>query len=177
VRSALFDHPWWWWLGLSPLDPRSNDYVPVFPWFGAVLIGIAAARFAAASGLFERLARVKAPRLALLQFAGRHSLAFYLIHQPVLISCVWAFAQLFPADRPSPEVEFRQSCEAQCADFRDEEFCTRYCVCMLDELEATGSADKVFADNQSAADRAQLQKLAAQCTERTDKIMSEGGQP
>ena len=155
VRSALFDHQWWWWLGLSPADPRSNDYVPIFPWFGAVLIGIATAKLAAS--------------------AGRHSLAFYLIHQPVLISCVWLFAQIFPAATATPEVQFRQSCEAQCADFRDEEFCTRYCVCMLDELEANGSADDVFSDSLTATERAQLQGLANACTERTDKIMSEGG--
>ena len=177
ARSALFDHPWWWWLGLSPMDPRSNDYVPVFPWFGAVLAGIAAARLASRLGLLERLARLKTPRLRLLQFAGRHSLAFYLVHQPVLIGCVWVFAQFFPAAIESPEVEFRQSCEAQCADFRDAEFCTRYCVCMLDELEANGMADAVFADAQTAAQRAQLQSLAAQCTERTDAIMSKGAQP
>ena len=113
----------------------------------------------------------------LLQFAGRHSLAFYLIHQPVLIGCVWLFAQIFPAATASPEVQFRQSCEAQCSDFRDEEFCTRYCVCMLDELEANGSADAVFSDEQSAADRAQLQSLRPSARERTDAIMSEGGQP
>jgi uncharacterized membrane protein len=174
ARSALFDHPAWWWLGLSPMDPRSNDYVPVFPWFGAVLAGIASARLASTTGLLERLVRLKAPRLWLLQFAGRHSLAFYLIHQPVLIGCIWVFAQVFPAATETPEVLFRQSCEAHCADFRDAEFCTRYCVCMLDELEASGMADAVLPDEQSAA---QLQNLATLCTERTDKIMSEGGQP
>ena len=175
VRSALFDHPWLWWLGLSPEDPRSNDYVPIFPWFGAVLVGIAAAKLAAWAGLLERLARLKAPRLGLLQLAGRHSLAFYLIHQPVLIGCVWLFAQIFPAATASPEVQFRQSCEAQCSDFRDEEFCTRYCACMLDALEANGSANDVFSDSLTAAERAQLQGLANECTERIDKIMSEGG--
>lgn len=175
ARAEMFDHPWLWWLGLSPMDPRSNDYVPVFPWFGAVLVGIGVAKLAAHFGLLERLARLKLPRLGLLQFAGRHSLAFYLIHQPVLIGCVWLFAQVFPAATASPEVQFRESCEAQCADFRDEEFCTRYCVCMLDELEANGSAEDAFADNQSAAERAQLQNLAGICTQRTDKIMSEGG--
>ena len=48
---------------------------------------------------------------------------------------------------------------------------------MLDALEAKGMADAVFSDEQTAADRAQLQSLASECTDRTDAIMSEGGQP
>ena len=61
ARSALFDHPWWWWLGLSPIDPRSNDYVPIFPWFGAVLAGIAAARLAVAHRPARAAGRAQSP--------------------------------------------------------------------------------------------------------------------
>ena len=35
-----------WWVGLASLRPISSDYVPVFPWFGAVLLGLAAAKLA-----------------------------------------------------------------------------------------------------------------------------------
>ena len=35
LRSEFFNPPWWWWTGLSASFPRSNDYVPVFPWFGS----------------------------------------------------------------------------------------------------------------------------------------------
>jgi uncharacterized membrane protein len=170
ARDPLFDHPWFWWLGLSSVDPRSNDYVPIFPWFGAVLIGIALARLATIFGVRTRLAALRLPHTGLLQFAGRHSLAFYLIHQPLLIGCVWSFAQLFPAAQETPQVQFRNACEAECLNVRDEEFCARYCVCLLDELERSGKADQVF-DDQSAASRAQIQSLAAQCTEQTDAEM------
>ena len=50
LRSTFFDDPWWWWTGLSENRPRSNDFVPVFPWFAAVLAGIAAAKIATRTG-------------------------------------------------------------------------------------------------------------------------------
>ena len=103
LRSTFFDHPWWWWIGLSDNRPRSNDYVPVFPWFGAVLVGIAAAKIAERTGLFARLASL-APGAGHGRsiFGGRHSLAVYLIHQPVLIGCVWLFSQVFPPTVETP---------------------------------------------------------------------------
>lgn len=171
ARSSFFDHPAWLWLGLSSADPRSNDYVPIFPWFGAVLTGIAFARLAQSAGLFARLAEVKLPRTQPLQFIGRHSLAFYLIHQPVLIGAVWSFAQLYPAPALSPEVQFRDACEAQCTAVRDETFCARYCVCMLDEIEGQGLAGAVFEDEPSDALSERLQNLASTCTQRTDVEM------
>jgi uncharacterized membrane protein len=174
ARLPFFDHAWLWWLGLSSVDPRSNDYVPVFPWFGAVLIGIALARLATAFGLTRRLRAVHLPRTGLLQFAGQHSLVFYLVHQPLLIGGVWLFAQIAPPAVETPEVQFRNACETECANVQDEEFCARYCVCMLGELESRNVTDKVFADD-SPAFRAELQALAGQCTADTEAEMG-GGQ-
>lgn len=175
ARSVYFDHPALWWLGLSSVDPRSNDYVPIFPWFGAVLAGIALARFAATAGFVARLSSVVLPRTRPLQFIGRHSLAFYLIHQPVLIGLVWTFAQFFPAARETPEVQFRNACEAQCKDVRDEAFCARYCLCMLDGIEAQGLSGAVFDNEPSDTLSEQLQGLASSCTRRTDSEME--GEP
>lgn len=165
--APVFDHPWLWWVGLSQTPPRSNDYVPVFPWFGAVLAGIAVGRFALVSGLAARLAGVRfgAPGRPL-RFIGRHSLAFYLIHQPVLISCLWLFAQVFPAPRETPRVEFRQACERSCQSVRDEGFCMNYCECMLDRLEADGTLGEALAGRE---DRARIAGLAEVCTAETDE--------
>jgi len=176
LRSAFFDDPWWWWTGLSANRPRSNDFVPVFPWFAAVLTGIAVAKFAEQAGLLARLAGLRAPRWTWpLAFGGRHSLAVYLIHQPVLIACIWLFAQVFPpADIPR-EVRFMQSCEASCKEQRDTAFCARYCPCMLGALQREGVLSELYAGGRSEALQAQVQAMAGQCTVESEDAMPEGG--
>ncbi|MEW9805112.1 DUF1624 domain-containing protein [Mesorhizobium sp. ZMM04-5] len=176
LRSASFDSPWWWWTGLSETRPRSNDYVPVFPWFAAVLAGIAVTKIATQTGTLAKLAGLATPSWTRpLAFAGRHSLAVYLIHQPVLIACVWAFSQIHPASQESREVYFLQSCEASCGEVRDTEFCTRYCVCMLDTLEREGAIEGVYAGDQSDMLRGRVEEVAGRCTIETDALVPEGG--
>ena len=176
LRSEFFNPPWWWWTGLSTAIPRSNDYVPVFPWFGAVLSGIAVAKIAARSGLLSRLAEIRGPSWSRpLIFAGRHSLAVYLIHQPVLIAGVWLFSQVLPPAEETREVGFLRSCEAACHDTRDTEFCTRYCVCMLETLERDNAIEGVFANDQSAELHSQVEAVADICTVETDNAILEGG--
>ena len=176
LRSATFDHPALWWVCLSEMSIRSNDYVPVFPWFGAVLLGIAAARLAKQAGLFAGMRPLRfggwsGPLL----FAGRHSLAVYLIHQPVLIASVWLAAQLFPPTPVPPEARFIASCQNACVETRDTDFCTRYCACMLDTLQAEGALDQLFSGVQDADFTARVEGMAATCTVNTDAEMLEGG--
>ena len=40
LRFALFDIPWLNWVGMMTHKPATEDYVPLFPWLGVVLIGI-----------------------------------------------------------------------------------------------------------------------------------------
>lgn len=83
-----------WWLGLGEWPPMSNDYVPLFPWAGFVIGGVALARF-----LEPQLVAARAwqPGSALgraLVFAGRHSLIIYLTHQIVLLGALMGLANL-----------------------------------------------------------------------------------
>ena len=95
VALPLFDQPLLLWVGLGTVFPFTVDYVPVFPWFAAVLAGISCAGLAGRMGLWARLARWHAgPVARALAWPGRHSLAVYLLHQPVLIGLVWAYAQV-----------------------------------------------------------------------------------
>ena len=165
LRAPFFDHPALWWVGLSTENPRSNDYVPLFPWFGAVLLGMAAARLAEAGGLFRRLATLDLPRFtAPLQFAGRHSLAVYLVHQPVLIGALWLFSQISPAAEPPREIQFSRACTAQCKELQDTPYCQFYCVCVLDALVAENRFDEVYAGTPSPETAGRLQEIVSACS-------------
>lgn len=165
LRSTAFDTPLLWWTGLSLNRPPSNDYVPLFPWFAAVLMGIAAARFATSAGLLQRLPQPGTgivPRT--LAWAGRHSLAVYLVHQPVLISLVFLASQLAPPATVPEDTRFIRACSAQCEDSRDADFCSVYCVCVLDTLEAEGRFAEVYEGRPSPATSARLQEIVNTCS-------------
>ncbi len=91
-HSPAFDAPLLWPLGLSTNTPPAIDYVPLFPWLAPFLAGLALAKLGTKTGLWTRLKREGSP--ALLTWPGRHSLAVYLIHQPVLVGLVWAATQI-----------------------------------------------------------------------------------
>lgn len=165
VRLPIFDHPALWWVGLSTFSPRSNDYVPLFPWFGAVLAGVVLARLAISQGAADRLAGVSAGRWAIpLRIAGRHSLLFYLVHQPVLIAAVWVASQVIAPPPQAPGAAFRKSCERTCQQTRDAAFCTRYCQCVFDELEARGGAAKLAGGPQDDTTRAKVGEVVSLCS-------------
>lgn len=178
LQNAAFDHPALWWVGLSTVNPRSNDYVPLFPWFGVVLAGIAATRLASASGLLAWLGALSPGRWRRpLTFIGRHSLAFYLIHQPVLIACVWAFSQIMLAPVESRQASFVKSCQVSCGQSRDAAFCSTYCACMLGALEGDATLDRLYAADRSPELKAHVTELAGMCTARTDNAQTGGNQP
>ncbi|RTL43933.1 MAG: DUF1624 domain-containing protein [Burkholderiales bacterium] len=82
VQSPLFDTRWTNWVGLVTHKPITEDYVPVLPWLGVMLLGFIVTRARPA------LWAGAAPRpLAVL---GRWSLSFYMVHQPVLIGALMA---------------------------------------------------------------------------------------
>lgn len=96
LRTSALDAPMWWWSGLSQLTPVSNDFVPAFPFFGMVLLGVAAAILSQRAGYWPLFARpkLKGRGGSLLTFIGRHSLAYYLLHQPVMIAALYGFLKL-----------------------------------------------------------------------------------
>lgn len=81
------------WLGLVTRKPFTEDYVPVFPWLGVVWWGMALGRWRLrrpALPLAGPVAGVAAP----LAWLGRHSLSYYMLHQPVMIGALSLLAWL-----------------------------------------------------------------------------------
>jgi uncharacterized membrane protein len=86
-------------IALAPFDlmPRvvSVDYVPPIPWMGPVLLGFAvgiplAKRTTTISARPGQYARPGMGTLVnILVWPGRHSLAIYLVHQPVILAVLW----------------------------------------------------------------------------------------
>jgi uncharacterized membrane protein len=91
VALPFFDAPLASIVGLTTRKPPTEDYVPLLPWCGVVLVGIAAGH-ALARTRFAPLAPLdRAPRW--LAWLGRHSLPVYLVHQPVLLGALWLVAR------------------------------------------------------------------------------------
>ena len=84
VRLPMFDTAWLNGIGLMTHKPATEDYVPLFPWLGVVLIGIAAGAWLSGKA-FRPLQPVAGIAPAWLTWLGRHSLLVYMVHQPVLL--------------------------------------------------------------------------------------------
>jgi uncharacterized membrane protein len=95
---SWFDQAGWRWIGLMTHKPATEDYVPLLPWFGVVLIGMFTAkrllRLAWMQSLEHGLHDNRLVRI--LAFAGQRSLWIYLVHQPLLIGLLSVYVRLAP---------------------------------------------------------------------------------
>ena len=163
-RSSTFDTPWLWFAGLSEHLPRSNDYVPLFPWVGALLIGIVVARLLVDHDLLGRLSPLP-DGPAWLRWAGRHSLIVYLLHQPVLIALVFAASHIIPPPAPDPIESYIGSCEPSCQrEGNTAEICQAFCACTLDRLQAQSLLEPLQSGAILPDQDARILALASECT-------------
>ena len=86
IQLPVFDWPWLNWIGMMTHKPATEDYVPLFPWFGVVLVGVAIG--AVLPRLQRSLASADRFAPAWLAWLGRHSLIIYLAHQPILVGAL-----------------------------------------------------------------------------------------
>ncbi|WP_371376450.1 heparan-alpha-glucosaminide N-acetyltransferase [Sporomusa aerivorans] len=82
-------------VGLIPPEFSSLDYYPIIPWLGVVVYGMTAGR------LLYRRKRPLWPQLSKqagiqpLTWLGRRSLFLYLMHQPLILTVLYAIHKLF----------------------------------------------------------------------------------
>ena len=92
VSHPIFDERWLQGVGLVTHKPITQDYAPVLPWMGAVLVGLALG-----PRLFTLPAvqRWQPPRaLVWLKWLGQWPLTIYMVHQPLLWGLLWAAATM-----------------------------------------------------------------------------------
>jgi uncharacterized membrane protein len=92
LSRSVFSSPSMAWTGLGMDVPASMDFIPVVPWLAPFLLGMALARLVSPERFEPRWPRRFPARL--LAWPGQHSLAVYLLHQPVLLALVWTVAKV-----------------------------------------------------------------------------------
>lgn len=85
LKTRVYSFPWLIPLGFVTDTFASSDYFPLFPNLGFFLLGAALGRclYPHKASLLPRFSAGNKP-IRLLTFCGRHALALYLLHQPVL---------------------------------------------------------------------------------------------
>ncbi|MGB3336398.1 MAG: heparan-alpha-glucosaminide N-acetyltransferase [Devosia sp.] len=165
--DPLFNEKAWSWIGFWQVPPPTNDLVPVFPWFSAVLLGIIVARLVLASHLAPRLAAIapsgRLPRL--LAFLGRWSLLIYLLHQPILLGLVYPAAAILQPQLAMRDGDFLRSCQSTCeAGGTSPDMCTIYCQCGLEQIEANDLWNAVQTGMVTSAEQERLDAQNRLCS-------------
>ncbi|MCC0003907.1 MAG: DUF1624 domain-containing protein [Methylobacteriaceae bacterium] len=166
VGLRAFDTPALIWTGLGLALPTSNDFRPLLPWTGALLFGLAAGLALKERSGFNALRRFSGSSAParLLAFGGRHSLAIYLVHQPVFFALLSASVWAFGPPAPSDERPFRAVCERQCTTTgMGAEQCRRGCACTAKTFKRLNLWNKLRANSLDEAERTILSRVARDC--------------
>jgi uncharacterized membrane protein len=90
AAHPAFDAPALSWVGLVTRKPITEDYVPLLPWLGVMLCGLAAGQWLLANRLPSLQAALPAAATPLATL-GRWSLGFYMLHQPLFIGALMLY--------------------------------------------------------------------------------------
>jgi uncharacterized membrane protein len=100
-KLAAFDTAAWYWLGLNVTQPNTADYQPLIPNFGFVLIGITLGKALLRAAPAWAMAPTRIWPAHAASFLGRHSLIFYLVHQPIIFGLLYELSMvLYPPYSP-----------------------------------------------------------------------------
>jgi uncharacterized membrane protein len=163
---VIFDSDALLWMGLGAKIPVTNDWRPLLPWFGVMLIGLLLGRAVRARGLPGVLDSWR-PGGAVgrtLVLGGRHSLLLYLVHQPIFFALVFIASILVQPPYAASIETFRASCEQQCVTSGGlAGLCTRACGCIADEAQAQGIGGAVAQNRLSSTQRHAFDGITKAC--------------
>lgn len=91
VEHPIMNQPALQWIGLMTHKPITEDYVPLLPWFGVVLLGLFVAKFVFNHLLLKQITDWQSTHKLsnILAIGGRHSLHIYMLHQPVFMGILY----------------------------------------------------------------------------------------
>jgi uncharacterized membrane protein len=169
--NAAFNPPALVWLGLGTVPPHTLDWRPLLPWSGCVFVGLALTRLNFRALIGSPLARWRPSfRLArALSWAGRHSLAIYLIHQPILFAILFAATSLTGAGALQAAAEFAKVCQTECvAGGGAAAVCAPACDCVVKGLQAAGLSRALARDSLDDAQREAYSRIVRACSPRQE---------
>ena len=177
-----FETPWLGWIGFMPEPPNSRDYVPLFPWAGILLLGIAGGHLAGRLG--APAGRTWSPHIALghwLAAGGRNSLLVYMLHQPILFAWLFGVAWLGAGSTTKPSLLGGRAIDSPAYGRSFTGACRKssaqgglaaaqsaaYCQCMLIALRRSFTAADLRPGQITPATRTELRKLGRLCIKET----------
>ena len=165
--DPLYNQKVFSWIGFWVVPPPTNDLVPVFPWFGVVLLGVLTMRLARGGPIEARMASIQ-PRNTVapaLGWMGRWSLVIYLVHQPLLLAIIMPLSMAMGTQEANRDVDFLNSCQTSCEQSgTTAALCAIYCQCGLEGVKRDDLWDPVFSGLVSAEDQAKLDANNRQCS-------------
>jgi uncharacterized membrane protein len=169
IANAAFNPAPVVWLGLGTILPDTLDWRPLLPWSAFVFLGLALTRLAwrpLAASRFWRW-RPKSRFGATVDWMGRHSLAIYLVHQPILFALLYAATGFGLGEAERVRERFRAACIQACTTGGGgEEHCEESCRCVIDGLTAANLTIAFTREDLDAAGRATFSKVIRQCSGR-----------
>lgn len=168
IAAPLLNGRFVQWLGLGTFEPATYDWRPLFPWLGVILGGMLMGRWlssAQGQNLMRALSAMIVPRaLRGIAFLGRHGLAFYLIHQPIIFGAMFVITQMMVPIPSSDERAYMTACRQQCENARhDVAFCARMCGCVADGLKTSGLWDQGLSGAFTPRQHQEMEQIAHQC--------------
>lgn len=165
-----------WWLGLGTREPVTFDWRPVLPWSGYMLLGLAAGKLLPTGTRPSTEPRQTAGPARAFCFIGRHSLAYYLLHQPILFGLLFVFVFLTGVGQIAGRVGqgdtgFLSACEKSCRqNGREARFCSASCICIAARTIDAGLWNNVMQNKLGDAQNERYTRIIRDCMTQSGKL-------